>query len=43
MTPKLKLALKAAALAATAAIAVAFGIDPRIVGFLTELLNQVAV
>jgi hypothetical protein len=42
MTPKQKKGLIAAAMAAAGTIAIAFGIDPRIVGIITELLNQVA-
>lgn len=42
MTPKLKKGLIAAAMAAVGTIAIALGIDPRIVGILTEVLNQVA-
>lgn len=42
MTPKQKKGLIAAALAAAGTIAVAFGIDPRIVGILTEVINQIA-
>ncbi len=42
MTPKLKKGLIAAAMAAVAALGVSLGIDPRIVGILTEVFNQVA-
>jgi len=42
MNPKVKKGLIAAAMAAVGALAVSFGIDPRIVGILTEVFNQVA-